>query len=76
MLRIVADLDLNLTKLESRPILSQPFEYTFHIDLESRSEQTELLNEAIARISKHSIDVRILGLYQSAKNIGIQPGPF
>ena len=63
-LNIFSDLNINLTKLESRPILGRPWEYKFYIDYElnNLNIQTQLL-EGIKEVSKEFI---ILGHYPKA----------
>ncbi len=58
-----AELSVNVTKIESRPIPGKPFEYTFHIDIES--ERPEILQEAAARAATRARDLRVLGFYRT-----------
>ena len=63
-LNIFSDLNINLTKLESRPILGRPWEYKFYIDYELQNvkKQMELI-DGIKKVSKEFI---ILGHYPKA----------
>ncbi len=63
ILREIAELGLNLTKIESRPILGAPFLYSFHIDIECLPDQSAILREAPERVSQHAEKLKILGFY-------------
>jgi len=63
-LNIFSDLNINLTKLESRPILGRPWEYKFYIDYELQNVKTQMvLIDGIKKVSKEFI---ILGHYPKA----------
>jgi len=63
ILREIAELGLNLTKIESRPILGAPFSYSFHIDIECLPGQATTLQEAALRVSRNAEKLKILGYY-------------
>lgn len=65
LLGLFANLTINLTKLESRPVAGKPFEYAFHIDLECPEHASNDLTKAIAEAERYASDVRILGLYMA-----------
>lgn len=65
LLSEIASLSLNLTKIESRPILGKPFEYAFHIDLECGEGASARLLEGLARIERYAATYRLLGLYEA-----------
>ena len=54
--------DLNLTRIESRPIREAPFEYRFHIDV-GPSEDPRKTAAAISELRGCSRAVRVLGVY-------------
>ena len=58
-----ASLNVNLTKIESRPIPGKPFEYSFHIDLELTPSSKGSLSDAIERARMASAELRVLGIY-------------
>ena len=65
LLGVIASLSLNLTKIESRPILGKPFEYAFHIDIECPIERSAQLHEARNHLSRCTSVCRQLGLYRA-----------
>jgi prephenate dehydratase len=66
MLGEVANLELNLTKIESRPILGSPFSYLFFVDIEGTESQSSLIKQLSERITRNSETLKILGLYHSS----------
>jgi prephenate dehydratase len=59
--------EVNLLKIESRPIHGRPWEYQFFLDLES--DRTEQLAQALAEVRDSTTEVRILGLYAAGKTL-------
>jgi len=57
--------DVNLLKIESRPIHGKPFEYQFYIDVEA--EDRESLAAALQGVRTNTSQLRVLGLYAGAK---------
>jgi prephenate dehydratase len=57
--------EVNLLKIESRPIHGRPWEYQFFLDLES--DRTEQLTEALAEVRDSTTEIRVLGLYAAGK---------
>ena len=68
-LRIFAENNINLVKLESRPIHSRPWEYLFYTDLEA-----DVADESQQRILEELVDrtefFKYLGSYQKAGSTG------
>ena len=56
---------VNLLKIESRPIHGQPWEYQFFVDLEAPASYLE---DAVTDLRKATREVRVLGLYEAARN--------
>jgi prephenate dehydratase len=56
---------VNLLKIESRPIHGRPWEYQFFLDVEST--QPGSLEQALAELRSATAEVRVLGLYAAAK---------
>jgi len=60
LISIFAKEKINLTKIESRPIIGRPFEYKFYLDFQENIDK-KLLN----KLSKHTVRIKTLGSYQS-----------
>lgn len=55
--------DLNLTKIESRPLRGKPWEYLFYVDLIGRADDTRVQN-ALNSLRELAHFVRVLGTYR------------
>jgi chorismate mutase/prephenate dehydratase len=65
ILGIFAGRNINLTKLESRPGRTKPWEYVFYADFEGH-EDGEVYKEAIAELKREATFVKMLGSYPRA----------
>lgn len=64
VLQMLASHNNNLTKIESRPVQDNPFEYAFYIDFTfGDHKELEVTIEALRQIT---VSLRILGIYQSS----------
>lgn len=61
----LADRNINLTKIESRPRRNRPWHYLFHVDFEGH-EDDEQVQEALLGILKRSSFLKVLGSYPAA----------
>jgi prephenate dehydratase len=64
-LAAVALRDINLVKIESRPLRGKPWEYLFYLDLVGHRDEQKLRN-ALAHLSEVADFLRVLGSYRSA----------
>ena len=60
----LAQAGVNLTKIESRPVLGSPWEYVFYVDV--RFETAENAEVALAAMREHCRMVKVLGRYRAA----------
>jgi chorismate mutase / prephenate dehydratase len=61
-LSILADHELNLTKLESRPRPAAPWEYLFYVDFEGNAEDPKV-KQALAGVEQQTVFFKQLGSY-------------
>ncbi len=54
--------DLNLTKIESRPLRGKPWEYLFYVDFEGK-EEDPVVQKALGHIAELADFIRVLGSY-------------
>ena len=57
--------DLNLVKIESRPLRGKPWEYLFYLDLLGRSNDP-VVEKALGHLEELADFLRVLGTYRSA----------
>ena len=66
-LQVFAQLGTNLTRLESRPIPGQPWQYIFYADYELPAASTGIADRAVQLLQAHCSVVKELGRYEPAK---------
>ncbi len=57
---------INLTKIESRPNKSTPWEYNFYVDFDGDQDELKI-KELLSKISQHSLFLKVLGSYKKAR---------
>ncbi len=62
VMQIFSEHQINLVKLESRPMLGKPWEYMFYADLETDLEH-ESMSSVMEQLKEKSENLRILGRY-------------
>jgi chorismate mutase/prephenate dehydratase len=71
VLKKFADRNINLTKIESRPTKSTPWEYHFYLDFEGHRTETKC-QQALNSIKDKTIFIKILGSYKAAQKPNTQ----
>jgi chorismate mutase/prephenate dehydratase len=61
-LNIIADHDIDMTKLESRPKPNQPWKYQFYLDIEGNIANPEV-NLALQELEQKASSLKVLGCY-------------
>src|ERR1700719_1326137 len=64
-LSLSRDNEVNLLKIESRPIHGHPREYQFFLEVES--DRTEQLAQALAEVRDSTTEILVVGLYTTGK---------
>ncbi|MDA3792008.1 MAG: 3-deoxy-7-phosphoheptulonate synthase [Desulfobacula sp.] len=62
VMKVFSEYQINLVKLESRPMLGKPWEYMFYVDIEADIESPELAG-VMKKLQEKSENLRILGRY-------------
>lgn len=61
-LGVLYEANLNLTKIQSVPILGKPYEYAIHFDIEY--DNYKVYKSAMKKMNKHAIETKIMGVYK------------
>jgi len=68
VLRLFAEAHINLTRIASMPLRSQPNNYSFFLDFEG-SESDKIIAGVLAKMEKLTISLTRLGTYPADKNV-------
>jgi prephenate dehydratase len=60
------DYKINLTKIESRPNKSTPWEYNFYVDFDGTQDDPKI-KDLLSKINQRSLFLKVLGSYKKAK---------
>ena len=63
-LRVFQEAGVNLTKIESRPVMGEPWEYSFFVDM--TFEDRQKMEQAVEALRGLCREVRVLGVYRAA----------
>lgn len=67
----LAQRNINMTKIESRPRRNRPWHYLFYVDFEGH-EEDEPVREALLGILRHASFLKVLGSYPAATSLKAQ----
>ncbi|MGH9799079.1 MAG: prephenate dehydratase, partial [Blastocatellia bacterium] len=62
---VLALRDIDLTKIESRPLVGYPWEYSFYMDFIGNTSEPRVVN-ALAHLAEFATNIKILGCYRQA----------
>lgn len=65
-LRFFADGHYDMSRIESRPVIGKPWEYSFYIDLLGRWDDENFI-ECLRQVRETTVDFRVLGTYKAAE---------
>jgi prephenate dehydratase len=73
VLNIFADEGINLSKIQSMPVLGKRNEYNFYIDIEWKDLKS--YDNAIRKVLKYTVNFNIMGEYVKNDEVKKRPAP-
>jgi prephenate dehydratase len=58
--------NINMMKIESRPVHGRPWQYRFYLDLQAGASDPESIG-ALAELAQQAVELKVLGSYKSAE---------
>ena len=68
VLKPFADRNINLTKIESRPVKKRPWEYIFFLDMDGHITD-KAVSEAVSELGKETSFLKVLGSYPKSRQV-------
>ena len=63
--------NINMMKIESRPVHGRPWQYRFYLDLQAAAGDAEII-EALGELEKVVVELKVLGSYKSAARVSAE----
>jgi prephenate dehydratase len=60
--------NINMMKIESRPVHGRPWQYRFYLDLQASASDPELA-AALGELAQQAVELKVLGSYKSAETV-------
>jgi prephenate dehydratase len=60
--------NINMMKIESRPVHGRPWQYRFYLDLQASASDPEFV-AALGELARQAVELKVLGSYKSAETV-------
>jgi prephenate dehydratase len=60
--------NINMMKIESRPVHGRPWQYRFYLDLQAAASDPEFA-AALGELAQQAVELKVLGAYKSAETV-------